>query len=718
MERAHFSGRLYQEAMKLLGRKPSYFLKPDALEFALAKLFERRGFGPPKWFVQTDRDRALREAAERARADFRRESESGGTAGAGAEDGRQGEPSYYEDKGGIWHRKVRPNGEPYGERLTNFTARIAVERLIDDGLQQWREYLIGADGDGSKYLVEVGASDFASLDWIREKLPAHFGVLPGRGTADHAQWAIRQLSVESQRKTLFAHSGMRRVGEAHCYLHAQGALPDRGADTAIETRLPQALERLVLPQPDSDPREAVRAALQFVDLTDARITAPIFGAIWRAPLGEADFSLHIAGSTGAFKTELAALAQGHFGAGFDAGHLPCDWTWTENALEELAFAAKDAVLVIDDFRPPTDYRERDALMRKAERVFRAQGNRQGRGRLNRDIQLRQPRPPRCLVISTGEIYPRGQSLAGRILFIDLVAGEIEPARLTACQRDRDHGLYASAMAAYVTWLAERFADTGSRARQLARDVAAEVRGGNLHARTPGVIGELLAGACCSLAFAVDCSALEPEAADQLEQRIWHGLLSAGGAQAEFQLSQEPARRFIELLTSALASGSAHVVTTEGGRPEHPGNWGWRENDLGGWEPKQMKIGWLDAEGLYLEPDAAYKAAHLMASGSSGIEVGQTALWKRLRDAGLLGPREASRETLKVRKMIDGERRSVIHLRRDAVGEVSVLLPDQPDQTDHVAAPAPNRSRWQVLRSGKSDQTDHKLTTNQQGISGR
>ena len=44
---------------------------------------------------------------------------------------------------------------------------------------------------------------------------------------------------------------------------------------------------------------------------------------------------------GTFKTELAALAQQHYGAGLDARHLPGSWSSMGNSLEALAFAAKD-----------------------------------------------------------------------------------------------------------------------------------------------------------------------------------------------------------------------------------------------------------------------------------------------------------------------------------------------------------------------------------------
>ena len=48
------------------------------------------------------------------------------------------------------------------------------------------------------------------------------------------------------------------------------------------------------------------------------------------------------------KTELAALAQQHFGPGMDARHLPASWSSTGNAIEGLAFAAKDALLASRD----------------------------------------------------------------------------------------------------------------------------------------------------------------------------------------------------------------------------------------------------------------------------------------------------------------------------------------------------------------------------------
>ena len=51
-----------------------------------------------------------------------------------------------------------------------------------------------------------------------------------------------------------------------------------------------------------------------------------------------------------FKSELAALCQQHYAPEMDSRHL-IGWHSTGNSLETMAFAAKDALLVVDDFAP-------------------------------------------------------------------------------------------------------------------------------------------------------------------------------------------------------------------------------------------------------------------------------------------------------------------------------------------------------------------------------
>ena len=49
-----------------------------------------------------------------------------------------------------------------------------------------------------------------------------------------------------------------------------------------------------------------------------------------------------------------------------------------------------------------------------------QGNNAGRQRMRADTTLRPPKPPRCLILSSGEEVPRGQSLRARTVITELV----------------------------------------------------------------------------------------------------------------------------------------------------------------------------------------------------------------------------------------------------------------------------------------------------------
>ena len=76
------------------------------------------------------------------------------------------------------------------------------------------------------------------------------------------------------------------------------------------------------PEEPKELRDLIKAGIAFLDLAPDQVTVPLLAALFTVVLGESDFSIHLAGPTGTFKTELAALVQQHFGTGFDARHLP------------------------------------------------------------------------------------------------------------------------------------------------------------------------------------------------------------------------------------------------------------------------------------------------------------------------------------------------------------------------------------------------------------
>jgi hypothetical protein len=446
----------------------------------------------------------------------------------------------------------------------------------------------------------------------------------------------------------------------------------------IRVILPVAMQHHRLPEPPHGAalKHAIEAVLRWLDLAPAHVMAPLFAATYRAPLGVCDLSVHITGITGLFKSEVVALAQQHYGAGMDARHLPASWSSTDTALSELAFRSKDSLMTIDDYIPTGSPADVQRLNRKADNVLRGQGNNAGRGRCYVDGSLRPPKPPRGLILSTGEDTPQGQSLRARMLVVEVAPGDVDKARLTQCQKDARNGYYAQSMAAYIQWLAPQYEDVYGSLREEIEELRALATG--QHARTPEVVANLALGLRYFLQFARASEVISAAKAEELWRWGWGALLQAGDRQSAHQAASEPTRRYLELLASALASGRAHVADIEGHIPANPAAWGWREAGRSGaypqqaWEPQGERIGWLESEDLYLNPDAAYHIVKKLGDvGTDGIAIGSKTLNKRLHEHGLLKSTDKNHGTLTIQKTVNGKgsdakRQAVLHLHSNSI----------------------------------------------------
>jgi len=259
---------------------------------------------------------------------------------------------YLQTPNGIIWKKLTRDGST-SVRLTNFQCRIVAEVTRDDGITERRVFELEAILEGRHDRFSVTAAQFSGMNWATEYLGATAIVFPGFGVRDHARVAVQMLSNNIRRRRVYEHTGWRNLDGSWVYLHGGGAITKRGVDLDAEVNLPESLKPLVLPSPpdDDDLIRAVRASLQILDVAPDQTIFPLLAAVYRAPLGACDFSLHLAGSSGVGKSVLAALAQQHFGTGFDANRLPGSWLSTANALAHLAFTCKDALLVVDDFAP-------------------------------------------------------------------------------------------------------------------------------------------------------------------------------------------------------------------------------------------------------------------------------------------------------------------------------------------------------------------------------
>ena len=420
----------------------------------------------------------------------------------------------------------------------------------------------------------------------------------------------------------------------------------------------------------------MQASLQFLNLAPDYITFPLYAALWRSVISTCDFSVFLAGQTGTGKSELGALLEQHFGPGFTARKLPTAWTSTSNSNEALAFIAKDMLLVVDDFVLTGGQNDIARTHKEADRLLRAQGNNAGRGRMRADATLRPAKPPRGLILVTGEDLPRGSSLQARLLIVELAMKHLDWAKLTECQGNATAGLFAQAMAMFIIRLSHCYDTVLEELRREVQEYRKKAVHQARHKRTPDIIANLAFGLKKFLQFASAIGAIAEQEATALEERGWQAFGEAAVAQGSHQVSQDPVERFFSLLHAAILTDKAYLA----------------DDGYQSQEERRERIGWKVEEcgEIYemLEPETAFRVASQMAQQQGeALSISKTTLWKRLRERGLVAKVDSDRNLYSWH--LQSERVRVVCLRAGTIQgggrEEQALSPDKNrdlrDETD-------------------------------------
>ena len=340
---------------------------------------------------------------------------------------------------------------------------------------------------------------------------------------------------------------------------------------------------------------------------------------------------------------------------------------TAQAIQSLAFHAKDTLLVVDDFVPTGRYSD-SALESAAEQLFRSAGNHQGRSRMNGNGRPSAAHPPRALLLATGEQVPQGQSIRARLLIVEVAAGDVDKAVLSDCQSVAARGLFAMSMGAFLSWAAARYEELQHRLQTRVREIRSQNRKHALHARLPGALAELQSAWEIFLDFAIETGAISSSEQHSLAKKNLEALDQLAAAQAKYQAA-DPALRFVALLEAALASGRAHVADRRGKAPENPATWGWPRQVRGRWIPSGPRIGWLVGSDLFLDSAASYEVAQQIAAADP-IQVSEQTLRHRLREDGYLASVDSGRQMVQVRRTLEGISRQVLHLKATVLAPLS------------------------------------------------
>ncbi|PON15811.1 hypothetical protein C2W62_21820 [Candidatus Entotheonella serta] len=469
------------------------------------------------------------------------------------------------EHGLVMHRHT-PNGV-FTVPLANFAATIVTDLIEDDGVERTRTFEIEVTLQQQTTRLMVPAASFAHLTWVTAQLGAGAIIAPGNTMKDHCRAAIQTLSTALTTRTVYTHCGWRQIGEAWCYLHGAGAIGPQEVVANIDVSLGETMARYRLPVPPrvGGERQAIRASLGLLDVAADAVAMPLLMTVWRAVLGAADFALSLVGPTGTGKSELAALAQQHFGAGMDARHLPGAWSSTANALGELLFLAKDALLTIDDYCPTGSQADQQRLHRDADRIFRSQGNTAGRQRMRPQGGLHPERPPRGLILATGEDVPSGQSLRARLLTLEINARTVNWRALSQCQQHAAEGRYAAAMAGFVSWLTSHYDQIRTAWPHVVTELRRQVQDHG-HKRHSTITAELQCAWHLFLDYAIQVNAITEEEAVAYRRRSREALTTVAEAQAAYQRDDDPVDRLIAIRTISPLTRPITMAGSESAKP--------------------------------------------------------------------------------------------------------------------------------------------------------
>jgi hypothetical protein len=143
---------------------------------------------------------------------------------------------------------------------------------------------------------------------------------------------------------------------------------------------------------------------------------------------------------------------------------------------------------------------------------------------------------------------------------------------------------------------------------------------------------------------------------------------------------------VRFLSSALATGRIHLAGPDGDAPlEKREAFGWRQELVGSgtktshvWRPQGKCVGWANEQYVFLDPPAALAEVQRFATEQGlAISVSEHTLSKMLNARGLLAVTAKQRGTLTIRRMIHGDRRSVLCLFPEVVFTGTNDLPNVP-----------------------------------------
>jgi hypothetical protein len=335
-----------------------------------------------------------------------------------------------------------------GDYLTNFTLFFNEEVEVRDELESRKEFKGEVRHFGKTVPFQIKAGDYADNNKLKAAIieAAGSGAI-FYGKLDSVREAISSLNWQPGKhqpvsRTVTTDFGWTADGTK--FLVPSGQITAEGYkpitdQTELRVDLEgEELARNLDLRPLKDQQELHRLKHHIVDdllkLHDQRVTHSLLAVTILAVLARfvpdtQPFVLWLTGLTGAGKSFLAKLFMNFFGC-FPVGSGRFGaWASTPNYLQRQGYFFKDALYLIDDYKPEV------VQSYQAVRIVQNYADRTGRGRLKSDATTNTSRQIRGQLISTGEdVLEHQPSAAGRSIILKVPQqDEKDLARGARCQ---------------------------------------------------------------------------------------------------------------------------------------------------------------------------------------------------------------------------------------------------------------------------------------------
>lgn len=446
---------------------------------------------------------------------------------------------------------------------------------------------------------------------------------------------IGRKSVEAI--NTYTHTGFIENNGNKCFLY-QGGNIGLEENPEIRTDLTDYnIPQYSFTEKEFDLTTALETEVSLLELADLKIMIPLIATTFLSPLFSilqeegilVNYVLMIVGKTGTYKSSSTALMLSHFG-NFTVNTLPLSFRATFAGIEKVAFAAKDVLLVVDDYKPEAMETDQERIM---EGILGLWGDRNKRIKMNSKGGLHQKYEPRGLGMVTGERPPKfSQSRLARAITVYTQEGSIDFNKLKELYEKKEQLSFV--MKQFIKWIIANEQNIRHKAKELQNEYSLRTANLEVHPRIKQNIAVMMIGFVFWLDFLQENHIIDSARRNTLQEEGYKVLVEVGKNQQSDVEDEDPVKIFFKTIGQLQVAGKVYLTDYKTGIAI--------DAETG------THIGYIDNESnqYYLLADTVYKEVEKACIGRFIVTPKQ--LQKSLADEGYLYTDKDNRKVLRRR----------------------------------------------------------------------